>query len=489
MLDKKLISESIDLEGVGEVVVNWDFDEDDYREWLQENGYDNDQNSWLEYVNDNVTFELEYADNDTFHHCGYYNASFYEMVDAFGEGIANRVLEELKENGESRFETQEIYNSQQFDVNNPDELNRVAMQILNHGGYYKDCRGYILTNGVVVYTPAEHNMVSIIDGIKGTYDFIHRGNIRVLPQSIDLGQEPTEAQREVLRKVVASYAREGLYMDIMGDMGNFSARYDDPYYNQVMGDIDRYFKEGIKPQGDMYENRSTKKSLIKESSDIEFTGYPDNMTLMIDGNKVCTYSFNDSKAYPFIIFNGQVYVGDNYHTHNQFVWSIPGTQRTQLPIVKGRIWVSAKVNEFNYSVVSFWGADTDEDLKPYVYQVAKKVKVNPAKIVVVAKIGQFGNNEISKPVPLSQWDGTIHQLTSNEAYQQNLHMMDSGEKHDRTGGFRQTRDAMIGRKLTNDKGEEMPMAKYRSMIQQEQKQHTNLIITESQYNRLFLQKK
>jgi hypothetical protein len=257
-----------------------------------------------------------------------------------------------------------------------------------------------------------------------------------------------------------------------------------------MGEIDRYFREGLKPQGGtVYEHRKNKKSAINESeqayNNFEFVGYPDNMTLMINGKKVCTYTFNESKAYPFIIFNGQVYIGDKYSAHNQFVSKIPGTRGTRLPIIKGRIWAGAKVSEFNYSVVSFWGANTDENLKPYVYQVAEKLKVNPQKIVVVAKIGGFGNSEISRPVPLSRWDGTIHQLTSNEAYQQNLHMMNSKEKHDRTGNFRQTRDADIGRKLTNGKGKEMPVAKYRSMIYQESKKCLNLIITESQYKRLF----
>ena len=36
----KLITENINLDGVGEVEIGWDFDEDDYKDWLKEEGLD-----------------------------------------------------------------------------------------------------------------------------------------------------------------------------------------------------------------------------------------------------------------------------------------------------------------------------------------------------------------------------------------------------------------------------------------------------------------
>jgi hypothetical protein len=213
------------------------------------------------------------------------------------------------------------------------------------------------------------------------------------------------------------------------------------------------------------------------------------MKMVVDDNEVYEYKFNNSKAYPFIIFNGNLYIGERYTVHNQLMPQIPGIQKTRQPIIKGRIWAGIKTDKFNYSLVSFWGGDTNEDLRPYVYELANKLKVNASKIVVVAKIGSFGDKDISMPVPLSQWNGTLHQLTSNEIYQKNLHMMDSGEKMKNTEGFRDIRGKKLGKKLTDSNGNEMPMAKYHSMIYQESRRPVTVTISESQYKRLFLSDK
>jgi hypothetical protein len=45
-----------------------------------------------------------------------------------------------------------MFDDEEIDVNNPDELNSIAIKMLPHGDYYKDCRGFILTNGDIIYT-------------------------------------------------------------------------------------------------------------------------------------------------------------------------------------------------------------------------------------------------------------------------------------------------------------------------------------------------
>ena len=642
MRELKTIKESIDLEGVGEIEITWDFDEDEYPEWLIEAGYENNQESLMEYIQDTVTFDLEYFDNDTYHHMAFDTADYSDLVDSFGESMTIRIIKELQEKGESRFETQELYNNQEFDVNNPEELNKVSMQILNHGEYYKGCRGFILTNGAIVYTPAEHNMVSQIKGIKGTFDFIKRGNIRILNQSIDLAKEPTPEQRNVLRKVIVSYSDEELYVDILTNNGDVSAHYNHPDWRMVMGEIDRFFREGIRPQGritestefgnnDLFtlavnrfgttrdirecgyilpdgtmldfsgshqlkgdtsflrggrtvdhreiyilgwsEDGNTERFQISMSDfirlgairtnvtgtysyftifkkptqgqisvlqrmiqyskgcvDVEIgdgdeslsygeydevkpfkviadinryfdegiklsgninesidnnvylSGVCDNMNLIINGETVASYFFTDSTAYPFIIYEGKLYIGDCGETHSQLAVSCPVEIKDVNAGAYGRIWVKAKINEFNYAIVAFWGSDCPlENYKPYVYDVANKLKVNPNKIMVAVDYWC----EI-KMTPLSEWDGYIHKSTESEKEQRNLHMMNAGEKHNNTGDFRKTRDKKLGNKLTNDNGEEMPMAQYHNMIYQESK---NILVTEEQYNRLFKTRK
>lgn len=469
----KLITENINLDGVGEVEIGWDFDEDDYKDWLKEEGLDNNQENLITYISDSVSFEIEYFDNDTYHHMGYDYADYNDMVNTFGENLMPQIIDEIDNNGTYRIETSELYNSEEFDVNNPDELNNIAMKILNHGEYYKGCRGFILTNGVVVYTPAEHNMVSQINGIRGTFDFIKKGNIRILNQSIDLSKPPTPEQREVLRKVIASYSNEELYVDIMDGNGECGSTYVKPDWRYVMGEIDRYFSEGIRPQGKINE------SVGCNFDGVEFVGYPDDMDLWMDNYNVARYEFNDSKAYPFIIKDGKLYIGSKGGMHD----AVRYENRLDVDAKKsidGRIWTSAKYNLFNYAVVCFWGTENNENIKPYIYELAKRLKVNPEKIVVVSESGS--GKTISKPILLSYWDGRVHSLSKEEEEQKNIHMMGAKDKHDNTGDFRKSRDSKIGKKLTNDKGVEMPMAQYHNMIYQESK---NVFISESQYKRLF----
>jgi hypothetical protein len=263
-----IIKESISLDGVGQVDITWDFDVDEYKEYLQDAGLEDTQEELREYIENNVTFELEYFDNDTYHHMDWGSEMYDGLVEAFGEKMTDRIIQELMSDGQSSFETSELYNSHGYDVNNQDDLNSIAMKILNHGGYYKGCRGFILSNGVIVYTPAEHNMVSQISGVNGTFDFIRRGNIRILNQSIDLSTRPTQEQEQTLREVISSYADEELYMDIMTGDGSIGVHYSRPNWRRVLGDIRAYFDEGIKPIGgsSMYqESKNMKNIIISES--------------------------------------------------------------------------------------------------------------------------------------------------------------------------------------------------------------------------------
>jgi hypothetical protein len=247
---RRLIKEYVDMSEVGQISFEWNFDDEEYQEWLEEAEYQNTEEALNEYIYDNVEFEIEFFDNETFHSMGSEYMSVSEMEDMFGEKVAARIIKDCREDGGGSMESSEMLQDEDFDVNNPEELNNIAKKLLRSGEYYKDCRGYILTDGTVIYTPIEHNQVSIINGIDGTFDFIRRGNIRVLQQSIDLAKEPTSAQRDVLRRVIASYADEELYLDILEQGQEISAKYINPDYRYVLGEIDRYFSEGIKPQGD-----------------------------------------------------------------------------------------------------------------------------------------------------------------------------------------------------------------------------------------------
>lgn len=83
-------------------------------------------------------------------------------------------------------------------------------------------------------------------------DFIERGAIRIdyNAGNINLAVAPTAAQRRVLRTLIA-----GNGGDVQVDFGNgwdsdHYAEYSEAKAARVLADIDRYFGEGIKPQGD-----------------------------------------------------------------------------------------------------------------------------------------------------------------------------------------------------------------------------------------------
>ncbi len=261
-------STSFDSSEIGAVNYSWDFDEEEYQEWLADAEYENTQEALMEYINDNVEFELEYLDNETYHTCGCDYVDYNALEDMFGEKMQKEILTTCMSDGSGSFETVNLYSDDDVDINDRNSINDMAMRLLRHGDYFKDCRGFILTNGVVVYTESEHNEICRIPNINNKFDFIRMGNIRVLPQSIDIGAAPTSEQRSVLRKAIASYANEELYLDIYQGKSSIGAKYIQPDWRYVMGEIDRFFSEGIRPQGnEYYESKNSKKQIVENKYD------------------------------------------------------------------------------------------------------------------------------------------------------------------------------------------------------------------------------
>lgn len=261
---KQIINESIDLSEVGEICFEWDFDREEYEEWLTEGEIEDSQEALMEYINDNVTFEVDCKDVETYHSMGRPEwMSFEDLCENFGENGAEMILNQCRENnGSGRLETMELLDAE-IDINNPLELNNQAKKLLPHGGYTKGCRGFILTDGTVVYTPSEHNEIQRISGIDSKFQFIRLGNIRIMPQSIDLAKEPTQEQWEVMRQVINSYSDQPFYIDIFDGNAEIGAMYGRGDWRYICGEINRWFKEGIRPQGRIrFESKNNVKNII-----------------------------------------------------------------------------------------------------------------------------------------------------------------------------------------------------------------------------------
>ena len=241
------------LNDYGMIEYSWDFDEDEYHEYLEENSLEDSAETLEEYIRDNVRFEVEFFDNEIFQHVKWEDYYYDDLEDAFDEKVARIIINDCKKSGKGKLEISCLYDDEELDLNDNEQVNDRAMKVLSYGKFYEGCRGFILTNGVVVYTPTEHNQCTAINGVKGTYDFIRMGNIRVLDHSIDIGKYPTEAQFRVLQKVIRTYSP--LYMDIISEGTEISKTYERPNYEMVVRDIKKAF--GVK---ESFTHKTAKKN-------------------------------------------------------------------------------------------------------------------------------------------------------------------------------------------------------------------------------------
>ena len=171
--------------------------------------------------------------------------------------------------------------------------------------------GYILPDGSLLnfgrdgYREEDHR------GIKGIYlqnnipiwsdeyrynyvvDFMNHGAIRcdVNTGILDMTQEPTREQYFVIR----TFVRKAVDVDIdfTDNKGNtlHSVSYSDAKPQQVVGDIYRYYNEGIKPQGNVqYEEKETKNKNILVSEN-QLKTIKENLDLEVDSSEVDLSSF------------------------------------------------------------------------------------------------------------------------------------------------------------------------------------------------------
>ena len=234
-----------DIDEIGEFVFYWDFDEDEYAEYLEDNELQDSYESKNSFAMECGEFNIEFMDAEYFHSIGMATMTYDEITDSFGEfgeSLANYVVNTCLKNDNGRIEKSELLSFDNFDVNNPDELNAVAVKLLQNGPYFIGCRGFILTNGVIVYTPSEHNKSSIIPGVKGTVDFIKKGNIRVTLDGLDICKPPTKQQLRTIVNIVRYFAGKTLYVTYVNMTGGEQYQtFYDPNAENVLSKICKFF--------------------------------------------------------------------------------------------------------------------------------------------------------------------------------------------------------------------------------------------------------
>ena len=256
--------DNYDLNEIGSVSFRLNFDDDYYMEYINDNELEDSQNSKLSFIKDCCDYDTEFTDSETFHHLGYDTMTFDEIESYFGSSLANDVLNDCMDGNEHSYEPLS-YENENFNLNDPQELSNAAMKYLRYGDYYRNARGFILPNGVIVYTELEHSHCTKIPGVTGTFHFIQLGCIRILDHSIDLAKPPTREQETTLYKILRYYYTEELYLDLRNEeLGNFSKKYSSCEPAKVMSDIKRYFSGQIPKETKFEIDEAKIKKVVSE---------------------------------------------------------------------------------------------------------------------------------------------------------------------------------------------------------------------------------
>lgn len=113
--------------------------------------------------------------------------------------------------------------------------------------------GFILKDGTIILMPpgGDHNNITSINGVDDKWQFVEDGNLSILDNNLRVGNTLTYEQQMVVSRMIRCYSDEELYVSFLGGQkGEQSCRYTNPDYRRVIADINRYYNEGIIPQGD-----------------------------------------------------------------------------------------------------------------------------------------------------------------------------------------------------------------------------------------------
>ena len=138
-----------DISTIGGFDYSWDFNVNDFAEWAEEEmGIPADESAFIRYLEDGyVTFTLEYVDHETRHSTGdYADLDYGGVCDEYGKSVADEMVRFLATSGNDEgFIDKDEMVEDEIDLSNPDEVNRIALKYMPHGGYSKNARGIILS--------------------------------------------------------------------------------------------------------------------------------------------------------------------------------------------------------------------------------------------------------------------------------------------------------------------------------------------------------
>ena len=163
----------------------------------------------------------------------------------------------------------------------------------------------------------------------------------------------------------------------------------------------------------------------------------------------------------------------------------------------GRYFLLSK-DDVTVCIFGFWSIFHDETDEEDTYESPDSASIGKLVRIVMAhdqRISQcdlilIANND--QPYYVYQ-DDVVDDFFSvgDNSAQRAIHLANQREKRDFFADFRNNRDRMIGKKLTMDNGEEMPLAQYNSLryVDESKNEPKRIFITESQLYSVLSEKK
>ena len=214
-----------------------------------------------------------------------------------------------------------------------------------------------------------------------------------------------------------------------------------------------------------------KPNIKTKNTGVYADGDPDYFKIYNNNECLASFDNTNENAYPFIIANGKILIGRNASSHRNM-----GGERYKKydDFSSGRVWVNTHFsNNETHTVITFWWAsygslNIDGKL---VEKLLNKLGADKNNVLVVS----FEDEDFGTVYQYNDWKFSIPEASDEQRKIYATHLMNAHDKHNATDGFRKTRDRLIGKKLTNDNGVEMPEAQYKSMIYGEGKKVENII--------------
>ena len=196
---------------------------------------------------------------------------------------------------------------------------------------------------------------------------------------------------------------------------------------------------------------------------------------------VFTWGSTNSLPFTYLTFNGadQLFIGNYGEKHIQLktskireyfndhlgeqAWATyyalisQSSRNTEKEAnIDGRVWVNIRLastpNKI-FTIFAFWDTD-NEKISMLTEMVAKQLNLLNTDIYIA---------NLTEPYILFHAGSPINTEIQDNSQEHAIHLMNQKDKRSATADFRNTRDRLLGQKLTMSNGKEMPMAQYRAL--------------------------